>query len=241
MKTFRDYLNECRFEDVWTSIVENFSEPDIIRPVYAEYFEKLKTLPHKSVSGIIEVHPVPTNYPDGMNGAPDWLIDKAVKTREKDSAAVAATLLYWASLHTYYTSQEHDADLARYLDIVESDDCRALGAYLAESVSPKPYRAEIEASVERKERMFWDETYSWLYAGDWRYTLHILKRKLEYDMGFMRGFADHAGREHDADRMQLCCRLIDGATADIYPDAHGRRMLHLLFRTLDQYITDWSD
>lgn len=60
-------------------------------------------------------------------------------------------------------------------------------------------------------------------------------------MGFMRGFADHAGREHDADRMQLCCRLIDGATADIYPDARGRRMLHLLFRVLDQCITDWSD
>ena len=137
------------------AIVENFSEPDIIKPLYAEYFEKLKTLPHKFVSGIIEVHAVPTNYPEGMNGAPDWLIDKAVKTREKDRTAVAATLLYWASLHTFYTSQEHDVDLARYLDIVESDDCRALGACLAESMSPKPYRAEIEASVERKERMFW--------------------------------------------------------------------------------------
>lgn len=241
MKTFRDYLNECRFEDIWMAIVENFSEPDIIKPLYAEYFEKLKTLPHKSASGIIEVHAVPTNYPEGMNGAPDWLINKAVKTREKDRTAVAATLLYWASLHTFYTSQEHDVDLARYLDIVESDDCRALGAYLAESMSPKPYRAEIEASVERKERMFWDETCSWLYAGDWRYTLYILKRKLEYDVGFMRGFADHAGREHYADRMQLCCRLIAGATADIYPDKRAHRMLHLLFRALDQYITDWSD
>lgn len=53
MKTFRYYLNNCRFEDVWTSIVENFSEPEGIKPVYAEYYEKLKVLPRRSVRGII--------------------------------------------------------------------------------------------------------------------------------------------------------------------------------------------
>lgn len=60
-------------------------------------------------------------------------------------------------------------------------------------------------------------------------------------MGFMRGFSDHASRERDADRMQLCCDLIDGATAHIYPDERRRRMLHLLFKVLDQYITEWGD
>lgn len=39
MKTFRDYLNDCRFEDVWSSIVENFSEPEGIKPVYTEYWQ----------------------------------------------------------------------------------------------------------------------------------------------------------------------------------------------------------
>lgn len=240
MKTFRDYLNECRFEDVWTSIVENFSEPEEIKPVYAEYYEKLKALPRKLVKGVIELSGDPKQYPDGMNGAPDWLIDKIVKTNEKDRAVVAAALLYWASLHTFYTSQEHDADLFRYFEIIESQDLKAYGEYLTESMKPKPYRAEIEKSRERKEKLFWKDTQACLYAGDWRYTLYILKRKLQYDMGFMRGFADHAGRERDADRMQLCCNLIDGATAHIYPDKH-RRMLHLLFKVLDQYITDWGD
>ena len=130
--TFREYLNKCRFEDIWTSIVENFSESEKIKPVYADYFEKLKALPHKSVNGIIEVQANPKIYPDGMNGAPDWLIDKKVKTTENGSTVVAATLLYWASLHTFYTSQEHDADLMRYLQIIKSDDCKALGAYLKE-------------------------------------------------------------------------------------------------------------
>lgn len=241
MKTFREYLNECRFEDIWHLIVENFSEPEGIRPVYAEYYEKLKMLPRKSVKGIIELTGNPRQYPGGMNGAPDWLIDKAVKTIEKDISIVAATLLYWASLHTFYTSQEHDADLFRYLDIIESDDCKALGEYMMESIKPKPYQAEMEKSRARKEKLFWEDTLSCLYAGDWRYTLYILKRKLQYDMGFMRGFADHAGRERDADRMQLCCNLIDGATANIYPDERCRRMLHLLFKVLDQYITEWGD
>ncbi len=32
-KTFREYLTECRFEDIWAAIAENFSEPDEIKPV----------------------------------------------------------------------------------------------------------------------------------------------------------------------------------------------------------------
>ena len=56
MKTFRECLNECRFEDAWVSIVEIFSEPKEIKPVYAEYYEKLKALPHKSVRGLSLIH-----------------------------------------------------------------------------------------------------------------------------------------------------------------------------------------
>lgn len=154
MKTFREYLNECRFEDIWHSIVENLSESEGIKPVYAEYFEKLKELPHKPVKGIIDLSGESTEYPDGMNGAPDWLIDKKVKTSEKDSPKVAATLLYWASLHTFYTSQEHDADLFKYLEIINSQDGKALCDYMTESMKPKPYRAEIEESRERKKSYF---------------------------------------------------------------------------------------
>lgn len=111
MKTIRDYLNKSRFEDVWASIVEIFSEPEGIKPMYAEYFEKLKALTWKSVKGVIELSGNPTQYPDGMNGAPDRLIDKRVKTMEKDSAVVVATLLYWASLQTFYGAQNEAFDV----------------------------------------------------------------------------------------------------------------------------------
>lgn len=241
MKTFREYLSDCQFEDVWQAIIENFSESEELKPVYAEYCQKLKNLSERRCKGVIELSGQPTRQPDGMNAAPDWLIDKKVKTSEKDSAYISAVLLYWASLHTFHTSKEHDDDLWHYLDIIKSDDCQALGRYLMESVKPDPLEQVKRECIDRKERLFWEETISHSSPGDWRGILYVLKRKLEYDMGFMRGFADHAGREHDADRMQLCCRLIDGATADIDPDERARRMLSLLFKILEQDIDGWSD
>lgn len=242
-KTFREYLNGCQFEDIWDSLDEFFAEPSAMKAVYADYYDKLKVLPQRLCNDVIELSSCrPASIqPDGMNAAPDWLIDKQVITSETDNAYVAAVLLYWASLHTFHTSKEHDDDLWHYIDILESDNPQALGQYLMKSIKPDPLESEKRDSLDRKEHQFWEHTFARATPGDWRGILYVLKRKLEYDMGFMRGFADHAGREHDADRMQLCCRLIDGATADIYPDDRARKMLSQLFKILEQDITNWSD
>lgn len=112
------------------------------------------------------------------------------------------------------------------------NDCQVLGQYLMESMNPGPLASEKRESIDRKERQFLEETFAHSSPGDWRGRLYILN-----DTGFMRGFADHAGREHDADRIQLCCRLIDGATANICPDERARRMLSLHFKVLEQNIT----
>ncbi|MSS16261.1 hypothetical protein [Sodaliphilus pleomorphus] len=112
------------------------------------------------------------------------------------------------------------------------NDCQVLGQYLMESMNPGPLASEKRESIDRKERQFWEETFAHSSPGDWRGRLYILN-----DTGFMRGFADHAGREHDADRIQLCCRLIDGATANICLDERARRMLSLHFKVLEQNIT----
>ena len=53
MKTFRDFINENNFEDVWKAIVEIFEEPEEIKPVYAEYYEKLRNLPFNPQKGEI--------------------------------------------------------------------------------------------------------------------------------------------------------------------------------------------
>lgn len=242
-KTFREYLNVCQFEDIWDSLEEFFEETSAMKDVYADYYEKLKALPRRICNDVIELSSSrPASIqPAGMNAAPDRLIDKQVKTSEPDNEYVAAVLLYWASLHTFHTSKEHDDDLWNYLDILESDNPQDLGQYLMKSIKPDPFESEKRESLDRKERQFWEHTFARANSGDWRGILYVLKRKLEYDIGFMRGFADHSGREHDADRMQLCCRLIDGATADFYPDDRARKMLHLLFKILEQDISNWSD
>lgn len=43
--------------------------------------------------------------------------------------------------------------------------------------------------------------------------------------------ADPAGCERDADRMQLCCNLIDGATVYIYSDEY-RLLISLIISVL---------
>ena len=101
MKTFREYLNECAFGEIWVSLAEFFGEPQAMRAVYSDYYEKLKDLPKKRCKGVIDLSSSRSTVmqPEGMNAAPDWLIDKKVKTTEQDGAYVSAVLLYWASLH----------------------------------------------------------------------------------------------------------------------------------------------
>lgn len=241
MKSFREYLNESSFETIWAEIVKCFSEPEELKEVYLNYFEKLKTLPYSPCKGEIKVGYYSDCQPQGMNAAPDYLIDKRVRTEETNVSYVSAVLLYWSSLQTFHTSREHDEDLDKYLDTISSDDPGALAEYLKGTLKQSPHQEAIQKSLERKERLFWQEVLDRSSPGDWQGILYVLKRKLEYNMGFMRGFADHEGREHDADRMQLCCNLIDRATANIYPDKNGKRALHLLFSVLEQNITQWID
>ena len=80
MKSFREYLSESSFENVWAEIVECFSEPEELREVYSEYYEKLKALPYSPSKGEIEVDYFPDCQPKGMNTAPDYLIDKKVNS-----------------------------------------------------------------------------------------------------------------------------------------------------------------
>lgn len=241
MKSFREYLNESSFDNIWVEIVKCFSEPEELKEVYLYYYEKLKTLPYSPYKGIIKVDNFPDCQPQGMNAAPDYLIDKKVETEETNNDYVVAVLLYWSSLHTFRTSKEHDNDLGKYLDIISADNPSALAEYLKASLKQSPHQEAIQKTLERKERLFWQETLEKSSPCDWRGILYVLKRKLEYNIGFMRGYADHAGRDHDADRMQLCCNLIDRATANIYPNKSSKKALHLLFKVLEQNITKWDD
>ena len=249
MKTFRDYVNENNFEEVWTAIVEIFEESEDIKPVYAEYYEKLKNLPFNPQKEEIKfVNPYGrTEYyhlgeqPLGMNGAPEYLIDKKVYLGETDldSQKITAILIYWASFHSYMTSKEHDDELFEYLKIITQDN---KGGKLSEYLYRKhPNEHITHESLKKKQARFWKYRTYMISSGDWRGILWILKAAIEFHIGFMRGFADHAGREHDADRMQLCCNLIDIATKRIYPEEREKKALRILFGMLEKEVYRWDD
>ena len=249
MKTFRDYITENSFEDVWTAIVEIFEESEDIKPVYAEYYEKLRALPFDPQKDDIKlVNPYGRNenyhlgeQPLGLNGAPEYLIDKKVYLGETDldSQKITAILIYWASFHSYMTSKEHDDELFEYLKIITQDKKGGkLSKYLYRE---HPNEDITHESLEKKQARFWKYRTYMISSGDWRGILWILKAAIEFNIGFMRGFADHAGREYDADRMQLCCNLIDIATKNIYPNVREKKALRILFGILTKEICRWDD
>lgn len=250
MKTFRDFVEENDFEDVWHAIVDIYKESEEIKPVYAQYYDKLKKLPHNPRIDEIKFDDTALiiawgRQPLGMNDSPESLIDKKISF-DRDSGKiksneVAAVLVYWASFHNYITPKEHDDDLHHYLEIITSDEDNVSTLLYDYLNKEDPYSDIKEESLEQKNKRFWDSTLYKISPGDWRDILLVLKRAIEYNIGFMRGYADHAGREHDADRMQLCCRLIDIATINIYPDNRGQKALKLLFNILAKEIAGWDD
>lgn len=82
-------------------------------------------------------------------------------------------------------------------------------------------RARIEEeSCERKRLIFWRNTIVNDSPIDWSWNLSLLKKKLEYNIGYWRYVQRHIGWEEDVRRMQLCCRLLNLAASD-YPDMEG--------------------
>lgn len=55
IKTFREYLNDCLFEEIWDSLAEFFGEPQAMKAVYSDYYDKLKALPQKCGKDVIKL------------------------------------------------------------------------------------------------------------------------------------------------------------------------------------------
>lgn len=252
MKTFREYLKACEFDAVWPEIVKIFGEPEGLRPVYEKYFNKLLILPaRKQTLGAIVLAPIDDEFgnlpAEGIDGAPDYLIEKPVNTNHVEhrvsKECIAAVLLYWSSMISFHTSKEHDDDLFEWLRLSEADDCWGIADYLMGSIKSSPYGELKAESLARKQKLFWGDTAIDSDTTSWHGIFNVLKRKLEFNRIFLRGYADHDGRERDAERMELCCRLIDIATSDreIIGEPRYHRALHLLFKVLEDNLWRWDD
>ena len=113
-----------------------------------------------------------------------------------------------------------DAELAiaklNELDDMQLEDFIDKNAY-----QERKRRARIEEeSSERKRLRFWRNTIVNDSPIDWSWNLSLLKKKLEYNIGYWRYVQRHSGWEEDVKRMQLCCHLLYLAASD-YPDMEG--------------------
>lgn len=73
--------------------------------------------------------------------------------------------------------------------------------------------ARINAeSCDRKKLLYWEGTILGDEAYDWSWNFTILRKKLEYNIGYYRFTQRYVGWEKDVDRMKLACRLMDIST-----------------------------
>lgn len=262
--TYQDYFRNSDFEDIWTILSSFYSEHEALELEYRSLVEAIKSLPVDSANSTTPIEMCLDSDNEIMvKGAPDpqeWLLGRevvidfsswrdkfdeepAVETaglktfdilsgrekrqlaRDSDTATLAAHLLYWSTLYAIKTQGQHEKEFSEWLDSLENG-------------RPK-YEMEEEyesGSRQRKQRKYWRQTVANDSPYDWCWNLVILKKKLEYNIGYWRYVQRHVGWEKDVNRMMVAINLIDMAKND-WPDIKGK---HVNLRTAERYTREYD-
>ena len=147
-----------------------------------------------------------------VTGAPDpieWLVGREVVFKDKDAASgqygvseLAAHLLYWSTLYDFKTQTRYHKDCQKRFDDGFSYN------YIE-----NPGK---ELSLKRKACYYWKEDVANDAAIDWSYILDILRKRIEYHIGYHRYTDRFVNSQHYVTRMELCCRLLELVAADYY-------------------------
>jgi len=113
-------------------------------------------------------------------------------------------------------------DVNKAIEILNRFDNKPLSYFIDRRAEEEENRIKrIESESRKGKRLkYWRDTIYHDSAIDWSWNLSILKKKLEYNIGYWRYVQGHEGWEEDVKRMQLCCRLLELAATD-YPDMEG--------------------
>lgn len=71
-------------------------------------------------------------------------------------------------------------------------------------------------SCDRKKLLYWKGTILGDEAYDWSWNFTILRKKLEYNIGYYRFTQRYVGWEKDVQRMEIACRLMKIAAGEDY-------------------------
>lgn len=245
--TYQDYFRNSDFEDIWTILSGFYFEHEDLKPLYSSLVETLKSLPvipeysEPAIQMCLD-----SENEILVKGAPDpqeWLLGREVEidfsswkdeiaesgtakscfktfdmlsgpekrqlARDSDTATLAAHLLYWSTLYAIKTHGQHEKEFGEWLESLEN--------------GTRKYEMEPEyesESYRRKQRKYWRETVARDSPFDWCWNLVILKKKLEYNIGFWRYVQRHVGWEEDVNRMTIAIHLLDMEKTD-WPDIKG--------------------
>lgn len=119
--TYRDYINQSSFEQIWAHLQNLYQESDDIKATYQRLYESVKLLP------VIKTREQITLIHDGLGEIKaagilepqEELIDREVNLYEEfrgDVSEIAAHLLYWSSMYGFKTSAQFSEDFEEWLD-----------------------------------------------------------------------------------------------------------------------------
>ncbi|MDE6543568.1 MAG: hypothetical protein K2K76_06345 [Muribaculaceae bacterium] len=160
-------------------------------------------------------------------GAPDpieWLVGREVVFKEEVASGLcavselAAHLLYWSTLYNFKTQTRYHKDCQRRFE-----------EGFSYNYVENPGK---DLSLKRKVCYYWKDAVANDSAIDWSYILDILRKRIEYHVGYHRYTARFVNSKHYVSRMDLCCRLLELAAADCY-DMEG---VYVNTRNASRYI-----
>lgn len=297
---YQDYFRNSDFEDIWVILNGFYLEHEDMKPMYASLVDEIKALPiEEKYSGSTIQMCFDLDNEILVKGAPDpqeWLVGREVKidfsswkdnideetindspgirtfdmlsgkekrelARQSDTATLAAHLLYWSTLYAIKTQGQHESEFSKWLDNLENN-------------VPVKYEVEPEylsESFRRKQCKYWRETVGEDTAISWSSNLSILKKKIEFNIGYWRYVQRHVGWQEDVNRMNIAINLMKIAKTDFlyitgkhinlrtadrytYEQDHGgdlhelylrelyrHKAFHILWRWLDHNMEKWWD
>lgn len=230
--TYKDFFRQSDFDEVWRTLRDVYHENEESRPLYKAVHQSVREMNEDKIHSDLKIEMNRTQSGEVyVKGAPDpqeWLVDREVEKdfEIEDVNEIVGHLLYWSTLYGIKTQKLQSEDFAKWLvysargpfythpdndldnlphfafDAMEyEEECERIGRINAES-------------CERKKLRYWkgtildDEAYSWA----WNFI--ILRKKLEFNIGYYRFTQRYVGWEKDVERMELACRLLDIAQDD---------------------------
>ena len=200
---YKDYFINSDFEDVWHTLQTYYNEPASVRNLYKTLFYTIRNLPlddaHAGTPLKIEFDFKNMIHISGTPDPLEWLTGRDVIFDEADMREHYRTdgkmpevpMMAEFAAHLLYWSTLYDF---RTKTRKHKDFAQFLYSCVDGTLEYSLENPEISLSLKRK--------------------LDVLRKRIEYHIGYHRLTERFVNSKHYISRMELCCRLLELAAAD---------------------------